>query len=363
MTDVTMRQMLEAGVHFGHQTRYWCPRMAPYIFGERNKIHIINLEKTLPLFDEAMNFLGHLAGNRGKVLFVGTKRQASETVKQEAIRSGSPYVNHRWLGGMLTNFKTVRNSIERLKEIEKLSEEGALGRLSKKEALQINRERSKLERSLLGIKDMDSLPDVLLVIDVDQEKIAVAEANKLNIPVVAVVDTNCKPDGIDHLIPGNDDAIRAIQLYLRSAADAIIEGRAVGQVREPGDGDDYIEVDDSGQAVADGTDPVLSIVKTAAAPVIAVPADAAAPGDAAAPVDAAAPATAAPEAAKPGKKAAAENDSDGVTATTVVKKKKTVRKKTTKVAVAEVSPDESVDVEPPSTVESADTSKNLGKSN
>ena len=341
MTDVTMRQMLEAGVHFGHQTRYWCPRMAPYIFGERNKIHIINLEKTLPLFDEAMNFLGHLAGNRGRVLFVGTKRQASDTIKLEAIRCGSPYVNHRWLGGMLTNFKTVRNSIERLKEIDKLSEEGALGRLSKKEALQINRERSKLERSLFGIKDMDRLPDVLLVIDVDQEKIAVAEANKLNIPVVAVVDTNCKPDGIDHLIPGNDDAIRAIQLYLKSAADAIIEGRAVGQVREPGDGDDYIEVDDSGQAVADGTYPVLTTVKTgAAAPVIAAPADA----DADAAVQS-------PEAVdKPvAEKAAAVNQDDAGTGITVVKKKKTVRKKTTKTAVTKVSTSETADEDPPST--------------
>ncbi len=246
MTDVTMRQMLEAGVHFGHQTRYWCPKMAPYIFGDRNKIHIINLEQTLPLFREALNFLGHMAANGGKILFVGTKRQASDVVQQEAIRCRSPYVNHRWLGGMLTNFKTVRNSIQRLKDLESLIEEGGLDRLSKKEGLSLKREHAKLDRGLAGIKDMESVPDALFVIDVQQEYIAVAEANKLKIPVVAVVDTNCSPAGIDHMIPGNDDAIRAIRLYLAAAADAIIHGRATAKTRQLGQGDDeYVEVDEA----------------------------------------------------------------------------------------------------------------------
>ena len=249
MSEVTMRQMLEAGVHFGHQTRYWYPKMAPYIFGERNKIHIINLEHTLPLYKEALNFVGHLVGNGGKVLFVGTKRQASNVLAEEANRCQSPYVNHRWLGGMLTNFKTVKKSIERLKELESLLEEGGAEKLIKKEGLRLQRERAKLDRSLAGIKDMDGLPDALFVIDVKQEYIAVSEANKLGIPVVAVVDTNCSPAGIDHVIPGNDDAIRSISLYLRGAADAIIEARsAVAIAIEKGD-DDFVEVDREGEAI------------------------------------------------------------------------------------------------------------------
>ena len=231
MTGITMRQMLEAGVHFGHQTRYWSPKMRPYIFGERNKIHIINLEQTLPLFEEALNFLGRMAANRGAILFVGTKRAASKLVKEAAERCNCPYVNHRWLGGMLTNFKTVRNSIQRLNDLETQISEGG-ERLSKKELLGLQRERDKLDRSLAGIKNMGGLPDVLFVIDVKQEYIAVAEAKKLGIPVVAVVDTNCTPDDIDYVIPGNDDAIRAIRLYLDAVADAVIEGRRFERLEE-----------------------------------------------------------------------------------------------------------------------------------
>ncbi len=226
MTDVTMRQMLEAGVHFGHQTRFWNPKMAPYIFGERNKIHIINLEKTLPLFEDAMNFLGALAAKKGTILFVGTKRAAQDIVQEEAERCGMPYVNHRWLGGMLTNYQTVKKSIKRLKDLEAMEAEGGFEGLNKKEVLQLTRERAKLERSLGGIKDMNGLPDALFVIDTGHEKIAVQEAKKLGIPVVGVVDTNNDPDPIDYVIPGNDDAIRAITLYAQSAAKAILEGRA-----------------------------------------------------------------------------------------------------------------------------------------
>lgn len=231
MPSITMRQMLEAGVHFGHQTRYWNPKMAPYIFGERNKIHIINLEKTQPLFEEAMNFLGKLASNGGKIMFVGTKRSARDAIQEEAVRCKQPYVNHRWLGGMLTNFQTIRQSIKRLKDLESMAEDGSFSRLTKKEVLVLQREREKLERSLGGIKDMNRLPDALFVIDVGYERIAVSEANKLGIPVVAVVDTNNSPDGVDYVIPGNDDAMRAIQLYVSAAADAILEGHAAAGSR------------------------------------------------------------------------------------------------------------------------------------
>jgi small subunit ribosomal protein S2 len=251
MSKVTMRQMLEAGVHFGHQTRYWSPRMAPYIFGSRNKIHIINLECSLPMFREAVNFLGNLAGNGGNVLFVGTKRQASQIIKEEAQRSGSPYVDHRWLGGMLTNFKTIRNSVKRLQDLEAALAEDAAVQLSKKEELRLERERAKLDRALSGIREMNSLPDAMFVIDINSESIAVKEANKLGIPVVAVVDTNSKPDGVDYIIPGNDDAIRAIRLYTQGIADAIIEARSAAQVQALNkDGDEYVEVDDSGKVVA-----------------------------------------------------------------------------------------------------------------
>lgn len=230
MPKITMRQMLEAGVHFGHQTRYWNPKMGQFIFGERNKIHIINLEQSLPMFNEAMNFAGKLASKGGKILFVGTKRSAREAVREAAISCKMPYVNHRWLGGMLTNFKTVKGSIKRLKDLEKMAEDGTFQKLGKKEILTLTRETEKLERSLGGIKDMRSLPDAIFVIDVGYEKIAVQEANKLNIPVIGVVDTNNSLQGVDYVIPGNDDAIRAIQLYVAAMADAINEGHTVAAV-------------------------------------------------------------------------------------------------------------------------------------
>jgi small subunit ribosomal protein S2 len=237
--------MLEAGVHFGHQTRFWNPKMAPYIFGHRNKIHIINLEKTLVKYQEAMNFLRKLSANKGTVLFVGTKRQAREIVREEALRAGAPFVDERWLGGMLTNFKTVKQSIKRLKELETLSQDGTFERLGKKEALMLQREMLKLEKSIGGIKDMNGLPDALFVIDVGYHKIAVTEAGKLGIPVVAVVDTNHNPEGVDYVIPGNDDSSRAIRLYARGAADAILEGRsqAVQEV-VAAVADDFVEVDE-----------------------------------------------------------------------------------------------------------------------
>ena len=244
MSTVTMRQMLEAGVHFGHQTRFWHPKMRSYIFGERNKVHIINLEKTLPLFNDAMNFLGKLASNKGTILFVGTKRQAGDIVREEASRCGMPFVDHRWTGGMLTNYKTVKKSIERLKALEAMEQDGSMSKLNKKEVLLLTREREKLNRSLSGIKNMPGLPDALFVIDVGYEYIAVSEAKKLNIPVVAVVDSNCKPDGVDYVIPGNDDAIRAIRLYAAGAADAIMEGRNMTTVPMPSDDDEFVEVKD-----------------------------------------------------------------------------------------------------------------------
>lgn len=224
-STVTMRQLLEAGVHFGHRTRYWNPRMEPYIFGERNKVHIINLEQTLPMFKDACNYVGRLAASGGRVLFVGTKRAAREAIEAEAARCGMPYVSQRWLGGTLTNFKTVKQSIKRLTEMEKQVEDGTINRLNKKEQLNFQREIEKLRRSLGGIKQMPSLPDCLFVIDTGYEKIAVQEAKKLGIPIVAVVDTNNDPNGIDCVVPGNDDATRAIKLYAQALADAIIEAR------------------------------------------------------------------------------------------------------------------------------------------
>ncbi len=247
MASVTMRQMLEAGVHFGHQTRFWNPRMSPFIFGDRNKIHIINLEKSLPLYKDAMNYLGSLASRKGTVLFVGTKRAARESIREQAERCGMPFVNHRWLGGMLTNFKTVRQSIKRLKELETMSQDGTFERLSKKEALMLRREMDKLERSLGGIKDMGGLPDAMFVIDVGYEKNAIAEATKLGIPVVGVVDTNNSPNGVDYVIPGNDDAIRAIQLYTHGAADAIVEGKE-SIATAPGPADEFVEIAEEGAA-------------------------------------------------------------------------------------------------------------------
>jgi small subunit ribosomal protein S2 len=244
--SVTMRQMLEAGVHFGHQTRYWNPKMAPYIFGARNKIHIINLEKSLPMYQEALKFVRQLTANKGQILFVGTKRQAREIVKEEAMRAGAPYVDYRWLGGMLTNFKTVKGSIKRLKEMDAMIADGSMERLSKKEQLMNNREREKLERSLGGIKDMGGIPDALFVIDVGFHKIAVTEAKTLGIPIVGVVDSNNSLEGIDYVIPGNDDSTRAIRLYARGVADAILEGRSQvinEMVQQPTE--DFVEVEEA----------------------------------------------------------------------------------------------------------------------
>ena len=225
MAQVTMRELLQAGAHFGHQTRFWNPKMGAYIYGARNKIHIINLEKTLPMFNEALSFVEKLAAGKNKILFVGTKRSAGKIVREEAARCGSPYVDHRWLGGMLTNYKTIRQSIKRLRDLETQAQDGTFAKLTKKEALMRTRDLEKLERSLGGIKDMGGLPDALFVIDVDHERIAITEANKLGIPVIGVVDTNSSPEGVDYVIPGNDDAIRAVQLYLAAMADAVIRGR------------------------------------------------------------------------------------------------------------------------------------------
>jgi small subunit ribosomal protein S2 len=245
MADVSMRQMLEAGVHFGHQTRYWNPKMAPYIFGERNKIHIINLEKSLPLAREASAFVKATVANGGKILFVGTKRAAREAMRTHASRAEMPFVSYRWLGGMLTNYKTIRQSVKRLMTLEKMAEEGGFEGLTKKEVLGLSREQEKLDRSLGGIKDMKSLPDVLFIIDVDHEDIAVREARKLGIPVVAVVDTNCSPDSVDYVIPGNDDAMRAIELYAAIIADAAIEGKASLPEVALGE-DEFVELDAEG---------------------------------------------------------------------------------------------------------------------
>jgi small subunit ribosomal protein S2 len=239
--SVTMRQMLEAGVHFGHQTRYWNPKMADYIFGSRNKIHIVNLEKTLEMYQEALKYIGQLASNRGSILFVGTKRQARDIIAEEAQRAGMPYVDHRWLGGMLTNFKTVKVSIKRLKDLEAMAQDGTFDKMSKREALTLQREMEKLNRSLGGIKEMNALPDALFVIDVGYQKIAVTEAMKLGIPIVGVVDTNHSPDGIAYVIPGNDDSSRAIRLYARGVADAILEGRSQ-VIQEIAQTEEFVEV-------------------------------------------------------------------------------------------------------------------------
>lgn len=241
MTDVTMRQLLEAGVHFGHQTRFWCPKMSPYIYGHRNRIHIINLELTLGMFNDAMNYLGSVAASRGTIMFVGTKRQAGSIVEEQAKRAGCPYVYHRWLGGMLTNYRTVRKSIDRLNELDAIITGEDAKSLAKKELMQIDRERFRLNRNLAGIRDMKRIPDVLFVIDIKHENIAVLEARKLGIPVVAVVDTNCDPDGIDYVIPGNDDAISAIRLFCTYAADAVIQGKETAKSMP--DSTDIVDVD------------------------------------------------------------------------------------------------------------------------
>ena len=254
MAQVTMREMLEAGVHFGHQTRYWNPKMGPYIFGARGKIHIINLEKTLPLFTDAMNFLSGLAQKRGTILFVGTKRSAREALAEEATRAGMPFVTARWLGGMLTNFRTVKQSVAKLKELEAMETDGRFEKLVKHEVLRLRREREKLEKSLGGIKNMGRLPDALFVIDIGYENIAVLEAKKLGIPVVAVVDTNYDPALVDYAIPGNDDAIRAVQLYARAAADAILEGKSAAPAAAQGDENEFVELDAAGNPVAKDED-------------------------------------------------------------------------------------------------------------
>ncbi|MFN3716811.1 MAG: 30S ribosomal protein S2 [Thiobacillus sp.] len=246
--SVTMRQMLEAGVHFGHQTRFWNPKMAPFIFGHRNKIHIVNLEKSLPMFQEAQKFVRQLASNKGTVLFVGTKRAARDIVREEAVRAGMPYVDNRWLGGMLTNFKTVKQSIRRLNDLETQLNEP--GRLSKKEILTVQREVDKLNRSLGGIREMGGLPDAIFIIDVGYQKGAVTEARKLGVPVIGVVDTNNSPDGVDYIIPGNDDSARAIRLYARGMADAVLEGRAQIMAEIVGE-EEFIEIEEEGGVAAE----------------------------------------------------------------------------------------------------------------
>ena len=246
--SVTMREMLEAGVHFGHQTRYWNPKMAPYIFGHRNKIHIVNLEKTLEQYNEAVKFVRQLSSNKGSVLFVGTKRQARDIIREEATRAGAPFVDYRWLGGMLTNYKTVKQSIKRLKDMEQMVADGTMEKMPKKEALGYQRELEKLQRSLGGIKDMNGLPDALFVIDVGYQKIAIAEASKLGIPVIGIVDTNNQPEGISYVIPGNDDSSRAIRLYARGIADAVLDGRS--QIIKEIVTDEFVEVDGGEEAPA-----------------------------------------------------------------------------------------------------------------
>ena len=319
--------MLRAGVHFGHQCRYWNPKMAPYIFGARNKIHIINLEHTVPALNSALEEVAYLAERKRKILFVGTKRAANKIIKQEAERAGMPYVNHRWLGGMLTNYKTIRGSIKRLKDLEQQETDGTLSRLSKKEALMRTRVKEKLERSIGGIKDMGGLPDAIFVVDVDHERIAVTEANNLKIPVIGIVDTNSNPDGVTTVIPGNDDAIRAIQLYVEAIADACVEGR---ERNSPAGGNsEFIEIeDDEAVEVTAETAPAVEaaaeeapaevIAEVEAAPAEVVAETQAAPAAEvvaeaeAAPAKKEAPAkkTAAVKKKAPAKKKAAEEDSE-----------------------------------------------------
>lgn len=243
MANVSMRDLLQSGAHFGHQTRFWNPKMKKYIFGSRNKIHIINLEHTVPAFNDALEFVRQLTSNNNKVLFVGTKRPAAKTIKEQAERVGMPYVSHRWLGGMLTNYKTIRASIKRFRDLEKQSQDGTFEILTKKEALMRHRDMEKLERSIGGIKDMGGLPDALFVVDVDHERIAISEANKLGIPVIGIVDTNSDPDGVDYVIPGNDDAIRAIKLYVTAVADACAEG--IAKKNGVPNKDEYVEVQEA----------------------------------------------------------------------------------------------------------------------
>ena len=268
MTQVSMRDLLQAGAHFGHQTRFWNPKMDQYIFGARNKIHIINLEHTVPAFNDALNNVKRLAENKNQVMFVGTKRAAGKIVEEHARRCGMPFVSHRWLGGMLTNYKTIRSSIKRLRELEEQERDGTFAKLTKKEALMRSRMKEKLERSIGGIKEMSGLPDVLFVVDVDHERIAVTEANKLGIPVIGIVDTNSDPDGVDYVIPGNDDAIRAIKLYVTAVADAVLAGKAAaGEVVSA---DEFVEVTEAeaepvpAQEAADTAEPTEPVTEAAA---------------------------------------------------------------------------------------------------
>ena len=256
MTQVSMRDLLQAGAHFGHQTRFWNPKMDQYIFGARNKIHIINLEHTVPAFNEALQTVQRLAEKKNQVMFVGTKRAAGKIIEEQARRCGMPFVSHRWLGGMLTNYKTIRSSIKRLRELQEQERDGTFAKLTKKEALMRSRMKEKLERSIGGIKEMSGLPDVLFVVDVDHERIAVTEANKLGIPVIGIVDTNSNPDGVDYVIPGNDDAIRAIKLYVAAVADAVLAGRA--QAGEVVAADEFVEVTDQSEPVAEEAAPVVA---------------------------------------------------------------------------------------------------------
>ena len=265
MTDISMREMLEAGVHFGHQTRYWNPKMAAYLYGHRNKIHIIDLEKTKVMFGEALNFVSKMSANKGKILFVGTKRAAQQIIREEAERCGMPYINLRWLGGLLTNYKTVKQSINRLRELEEMKTDGSMERMNKKEALHHQRELEKLDRNLSGIKDMDGWPDALFVVDVGYEDIAVSEAVKLKIPVVGIVDSNNSPAGVDYVIPGNDDAIRSIRLYTKAVADAIITGRdSVAHLGDGGDKDEFVELDAEGAPVVEEKREKVQVKKKAA---------------------------------------------------------------------------------------------------
>jgi small subunit ribosomal protein S2 len=325
MSNVSMRLMLEAGVHFGHQTRFWNPKMAEYIFGARNKIHIVNLEKTLPLYTDAVNAIGKIAANRGTVLFVGTKRAARNTVMEEAQRCGMPYVNHRWLGGMLTNYKTIRQSIQRLMDLEEMSTGGGFAKLTKKEALGLRREMEKLEKVLGGIKNMKGLPDALFVIDVGHEDIAVNEANKLGIPVFGIVDTNNSPDGIDYVVPGNDDAIKAIRLYSQGIADAVIEGRATAVIQP-----EEMEEPAPRKKVSIKKAPVKKEAKAEATPV-AEEAPATEEAPAAEKVEAEAPAVKEAEAEETSEETAVEAAAEEVAA---APKKKAAKKKVAKKKVA-----------------------------
>ena len=253
-TKIEMRDLLQAGAHFGHQTRFWNPKMGPYIFGARNKIHIINLEHTVKSFNEALNYVNNLAAKKNKVLFVGTKRAASGVIREQAQRAGMPYVDHRWLGGMLTNWKTLRQSINRLKDLEKQSEDGTFAKLTKREALERTRDMEKLERSLGGIKDMGGLPDAIFVVDVDHEAIAIKEAKNLGIPVIGIVDTNSNPDNVDYIIPANDDAIRAVTLYVTAVADAVIAGKEYAQTQAGGKADQQAPAEQEAPAEANATE-------------------------------------------------------------------------------------------------------------